>query len=127
MAGHKGAKYYNVFLNYRIWLNKGKEGVLGDGKIKLLELIGKHGSLSAAAKEMGISYRKAWGNIKEAEEHLGFELVETYRGGQHGGASELTDDGKDLVDAFEELKKDFDAAIYKVTRKFFHKLNQEGE
>ena len=125
MAGHKGSKYYDVFLDYRIWLNKGEKGVLGDGKIHLLELIDEHGSLRAAAEKMGISYRKAWGNIKEAEEELGIALVDRQRGGQHGGASTLTEDGKSLVEAFKQLRKDFDESINKVTQKFFNKLNKE--
>ena len=124
MAGSKGSKYYDIFLKFKVWLENTKgQGILGDGKFELLEMIDKHGSLSAAAEEMGISYRKAWGNVKEAEEKLGFLLVEKHRGGAHGGNSVLTAEGKKLIKAYKELLVEFDQSIYQITKKFFGKLN----
>lgn len=125
MAGPKGSKYFDIFLKYRIWLeNTDGEGILGDGKLKLIKCIGELGSLKAAADKMGVSYRKAWGNVKEAEEKLGFALVERHRGGQHGGQSNLTEEGEKLIDAYDELMLEFDTAIYKITKKFFNKINK---
>ena len=125
MAGPKGSKYFDIFLKYRIWLeNTDGEGILGDGKLKLIKCIGELGSLKAAADKMGVSYRKAWGNVKEAEEKLGFVLVERHRGGQHGGQSNLTEEGEKLIDAYDELMLEFDTAIYKITKKFFNKINK---
>jgi len=48
----------------------------------LLKSIEKHGSLISAAREMKISYRKAWGDLQKAETFLGFPLVEKQRGGR---------------------------------------------
>jgi molybdate transport system regulatory protein len=125
MAGPKGSKYYDVFLKYRIWLeNTGGDSVLGDGKLELIKCIGELGSLKAAADKIGISYRKAWGNVKEAEENIGFALVEKQRGGQHGGQSFLTEEGRKLIEAYEELMLEFDIAIYKITKKFFNRINK---
>jgi molybdate transport system regulatory protein len=124
MAGSKGSKYYDIFLKFKVWLENTKgQGILGDGKFELLEMIDKHGSLSAAADKMGISYRKAWGNVREAEEKLGFMLVEKHRGGAQGGNSVLTPEGKKLVEAYKELLAEFDDAIHLITKKFFNKLN----
>lgn len=125
MAGPKGSKYFDIFLKYKIRLeNTNGESILGDGKFDLIKSIGELGSLKAAADRMGISYRKAWGNVKDAEEKLGFSLVEKHRGGQHGGQSFLTEEGKKLIEAYDELMLEFDTSIYKITKKFFNKINK---
>ncbi len=124
MAGSKGKKYYNVFLKYKIWLvSKDEENILGDGKINLLKEIGKSNSIQSAVNTIGISYRKAWGNIKKAEEVLEFPLVEKHRGGQKGGTTILTKEGKNLIAAYDELHKEIDITINKTIKKFFNQLN----
>lgn len=125
MAGPKGSKYYNVFLDYGVWLtNRETVGRLDDKLVGLLKCIQEHGSLRSAADSLGLSYRKAWGDIRKAEKFIGFALVEKIRGGKDGGLSRLTDDGAELVEAFSHLHKDFDEAIYRTTKKFFHELNK---
>lgn len=125
MAGPKGSKYYDIFLKFKVWLeNTNRESILGDGKFELIDYIDQLGSLKAAADIMEISYRKAWGMLKDAEEKLGFSLVAKQRGGQHGGKSVLTKDGKLLIEAYKELLLEFDEAIYQITKKFFNKVNQ---
>jgi molybdate transport repressor ModE-like protein len=128
MAGSVGDKYYDIFLEYRLWLStkKGK-GILGEGRINLLKEIDRTGSLKSASENLKISYRKAWGNIKEAEELLGFKLVEKQRGGKDGGNSQLSEEGKQLLAAYDELKMDFDRSIKKITKKFFHRINEPLE
>jgi molybdate transport system regulatory protein len=125
MAGPKGSKYYDIFLKNKVWLESvtGEEIVSKD-VFKLLQIISETNSLKAAAEKIGISYRKAWGDLKEAEEKLGFFLVEKTRGGEYGGQSHLTENGKDLLDAYNELVKDIDFSIKKVTKKFFHHINK---
>lgn len=125
MAGTKGSKYYDIFLKYGVWLeNADGESILGDGKFDLISCIDELGSLKAAADKTGISYRKAWGNVKEAEEKLGFLLVEKHRGGKSGGSSVLTPEGKKIIEAYKKLIVEFDDAIYQITKKFFNKVNE---
>ena len=125
MAGSVGDKYYDVFLNYRLWLRtKDGDGILGEGRLLLLKEIDITGSLKLAADNLKISYRKAWGNIKESEELLGFKLVEKQRGGKDGGNSQLSPEGRRLLEAYNELKEDFDQSIKKVTKKFFNRINK---
>jgi len=125
MAGPKGSKYYDIFLKFKVWLeNTDGDGILGDGKFELIDQIDQLGSLKAAADKLGVSYRKAWGNVKDAEEKLGFMLVEKHRGGQHGGNSVLTTEGKKLIEAYKELLVEFDESIYQITKKFFNKVNE---
>jgi len=65
----------------KIWLEMDGEPVFGQGREDLLRLIRKTGSINAAAKEMGISYRKAWTYIDAMEKRLGFPLVARQKGG----------------------------------------------
>ena len=113
MAGSKGSKYFDVFLDYQFWLNtKTEEKILGEDVIELLKNIDTEGSIQAAACKSKISYRKAWGNIKSAEDVLNFCIVNKKRGGKDGGRTSLTMEGKKLLQAFDELKIEFDKAIY---------------
>ncbi len=125
MAGSKGSKYYDVFLKYKVWLvTNSEEEIVDDSDFMLLKLIDDQGSLRAAADKHGVSYRNAWGTLKRAEEILEFKLIDKQRGGKMGGETRLTEDGEKLVQCYDELHQAFDRAIYTVTKKFFHSLNE---
>lgn len=125
MAGSLGSKYYDIFLDYSINLEHKENGnIMNAYKFSLLKAIHETGSLKMAAAETGVSYRKAWGSIDEIEKSIGFKLVERQRGGAEGGKTMLTGDGLGLIRAHEELVKDFNMAINKITKEFFHTLNQ---
>jgi molybdate transport system regulatory protein len=125
MAGSKGDKYYDVFLDYALWLKtiENKKILNQDGFI-LLIWIKKLGSIKLAANEIQISYRKAWNLINKSEKILGFKLVIKHRGGKDGGHTGLSPEGENLVNAYSDLKSDIDSSIKKVTKNFFHQLNQ---
>ncbi len=78
--------------------------MFGSGTCELLLKIAEKGSLSAAAEAVGMSYRYAWGLVRNVEEHLGKPVVKTRRGGKHGGETQLTKTGLSLVAEFEKLK-----------------------
>jgi len=126
MAGSKGSKYYNIFLRYLVCLENedGKE-VIGETMIQLLKIIKKENSLMAASHQLNISYRNAWGALRRAEQLLGIVLVEKKRGGEKGGTSYLTPDGEQLIQAFDELRIEFDKAVHSITKKFFHSINKK--
>lgn len=125
MAGTKGSKYYDVFLKYRIWLEDIKEqDIVGYGKFELLYAIQTENSLVRAARKTKISYRKAWGIVREMEQQLGFQLVKKKRGGLHGGWTVLTDDGENLMKAYDELMGELDIAFHDIAKRFFKKINQ---
>jgi len=75
---------------------------IGKGKIDLLKFIAECGSILGAAKDMGMSYRHAWGKIKGMEKDVGTSLVRSTRGGRDGGETTLTQFARDLVKAFDE-------------------------
>lgn len=106
-------KKYNGFKpNHRIWISTFEgEPLLGEGRLKLLQAIQKHGSLQSASDNLGVSYRKAWDGIKKMEEKLGCKLVVSTRGGSQGGATELTSEADELLKRFESFVKDCDALV----------------
>lgn len=83
-----------------MWLET-REGVFfGVGRVQLLELIDRTGSLKVAAEGLGMSYRAAWGKIKTSEKILGFKLIEKVGGNRSG--HRLTEFGKLLTENFRE-------------------------
>ena len=73
---------------------------IGIGKIRLLETVGELGSISAAARQMGMGYKRAWFLIASLQKGFNAPLIETVRGGNtHSGAA-ITELGKELVRRF---------------------------
>lgn len=86
-----------------VWIEKEGQVVLSTWRVSLLEAIAETGSISAAAAQMNISYRRAWDKIRESEDRLGVKLVETQAGGSGGGGTELTRAAIDYVTRFQEF------------------------
>lgn len=87
----------------KIWLEIDGRPFLGGGRCRLLEAVARCGSINAAAKELGLSYRKAWAQLKAMEEAAPFPLLERRVGGQNGGASRLTPQARDLMQRYHTL------------------------
>jgi molybdate transport system regulatory protein len=77
---------------------------LGPGKIRLLELIGSTGSISAAGREMKMSYRRAWTLVNELNEMFAEPVVEAHPGGSHGGGASLTVAGREVVRRYRAIE-----------------------
>lgn len=103
---------------FKLWLStRDIEGVFGDGKWRLLKAIENTGSLTSASKLLRISYRKAWGDLKKAQEALNIALVKKRRGGILGGQTTLTDQGKKWVKAYMRFRDDTEKAVEKAYEK----------
>lgn len=89
-------------LTLRIDFDKKRQ--LGPGKIRLLELIGEHGSISAASRLMGMSYRRAWMLIVNLNETFADPLIVARVGGAGGGSAELTFAGQEVVRAYRAIE-----------------------
>lgn len=115
-------------LEYKIWLaDLEGNGILGDGKWKMLKLIAEKGSLKAACDELGYTYRRTWGNIKKIEAFFGFPLLEKHRGGSDGGSMSLTREGQILVRAFDKFHSRADALILEGFRDFIRDITEERQ
>lgn len=88
---------------------------IGPGKIGLLEGIERTGSLSAAARALGMSYRRAWLLLHSTNEGFSEPVVELSVGGKDGGGTRLTDFGRQLVADYRR----FDAAVEQLAAKTF--------
>lgn len=114
----------NIKFNYKIWLStQDDKGILGDGKWKILKAIEEHGSLKAATEHLGLTYRRTWGDLKEIENILGFNLLDKSRGGKDGGQTQLTPEGKKLVAAFDN----FHLQVGHIIEESFTKFRKELE
>ncbi len=89
----------------KIWIEVGGKPVFGRGRMFLLKAIDKQGSINQAARDVSISYRKAWGYIKAMEDRLGFRLIERRTGGRNGGGATLTEDAREFLKKYEALEK----------------------
>jgi len=78
-------------------------GEIGPGKIGLLTRIREHGSISAAARSMQMSYRRAWQLVDELNHLLGEPLVETHIGGRSRGGAQLTPLGTAVIDRYAAI------------------------
>jgi molybdate transport system regulatory protein len=84
-------------------------GVVGPGKIELLRLIEEAGAISAAARRMGMSFRRAWHLIDTMNAALGRPVVETAVGGAGGGGARLTGFGREVITRYDEMMAKIDA------------------
>ena len=89
-------------LTLRIDFENGSQ--IGHGKIRLLELIARHGSISRAAKEMKMSYRRAWLLADEVNRTFRTPVLEKQHGGSGGGSARLTSFGHAVVGHYRAIE-----------------------
>ncbi len=100
MSGKSGLKG-------RLFLEKDGASYLGRTRIELLEAIGRHGSISSAAKIIGMSYKGAWDAIDAMNNQSDQPLVLRAIGGRHGGGTELTEYGRNIVRLFRRGESEY--------------------
>ncbi len=105
----------------KLWVEKDGSLVLSDYRVRLLRYVAETGSLSQAAQRMGLSYRRAWGKVREIERNLGLSLVESEVGGAGGGGSRLTKDGERLVAIYQRFRRKMEGDLSRE----FHELFKE--
>ena len=91
---------------------------MGPGKAELVEHIARTGSISAAAREMGMSYRRAWQLVESLNRAFREPVVETAIGGRRGGGARVTRYGKRLVARFRAMESRASRAIAADLRRF---------
>ena len=91
-------------IRLRLRIDVNHEAAIGPGKIVLLEAIMETGSISAAARKLGMSYRRAWLLIEDINGRLRCPAVMRAKGGDRGGSSELTESGRRLVELYRTVE-----------------------
>ena len=112
----------------RIRINAGKDIALGPGKVDLLEAIDRAGSISAGARELGLSYRRAWDLVDTMNHCFKHPLVTRVKGGKGGGGAQLTAEGKQLLDLYRAMETKALKAIgpdWKTIQKSLKPLNEK--
>jgi len=102
----------------RIRLTCGDEIAMGQGKADLLEAIQETGSISAAGRRLGLSYRKAWLMVDEMNRCFTRPVVEAAKGGAKGGGAKLTELGREALRQYRIIQALAKAAIEKELREF---------
>ena len=91
---------------------------IGPGKAELIERIGKTGSISGAARAMGMSYRRAWQLVEALNRDFREPVVTTAIGGTRGGGAQVTPFGRRVLAAFRAMEGKASAAIAADLRRF---------
>jgi len=99
---------YSERIRARIWVTGSKEGYLGVGKVRLLEEIDRAGSISQAAKTMGMSYKRAWTLVEDMNALGKQPLVDKGAGGAGGGHARLTEAGRKAVALYRRLERNLE-------------------
>jgi molybdate transport system regulatory protein len=89
---------------FRLRVMSGEVISIGPGKIALLEAIDQTRSITAAAKAMGMSYRRAWMLVDQVNASLATPAVASTTGGERGGSSALTEVGTELVALYRRIE-----------------------
>lgn len=110
----------------RVRIQIGKATALGPGKVELLCAIDRHGSISGAARDMGMSYRHAWVLVDAMNAAFTSDLVTTSTGGKGGGGAEVTDLGRDVIARFQDMETKAAASVRAEARAFAKLLKDPG-
>jgi molybdate transport system regulatory protein len=91
-------------VQFRLRIYRDDSIAIGPGKVELLEQVAQTGSISAAARQLGMSYRRAWLLIDETNRSLASPAVATSAGGAHGGGAALTAVGQELIKHYRAVE-----------------------
>ncbi|HEX5538955.1 MAG TPA: winged helix-turn-helix domain-containing protein [Methylophilaceae bacterium] len=89
----------------------GKVSAIGPGKADLLEAIANSGSISAGARSLGMSYKRAWDLVNTMNRSFKEPLVATATGGNHGGGAEVTEFGREVLRRYRAIEIKADSAV----------------
>jgi molybdate transport system regulatory protein len=100
----------------KLWMAGQNGSDLTAERVALLEAIDEHGSISAAAKELGMSYRSAWDAVNSINNLADPPLLERHPGGRRGGATLLTQQGRNLIFAFRRMETEYRRLLQGMSR-----------
>ncbi len=112
-------------LRFRLLL--GRTVMIGPGKADLLEAIDATGSISAAGRSMGMSYKKAWYLIDAMNGQFAAPLVEASRGGRGHGGAQLTDLGREVLARYRKIEAKAASAVAREMAEFNALIDEGSE
>jgi molybdate transport system regulatory protein len=119
------SKIQPLEISGRLWLNREGHGYLGVGRIALLEHIGECGSITQAARRMGMSYKAAWNAVETMNNLADYPLVVRATGGRGGGGTLLTDYGKQVIAGYRLMEAEHQRFLARMEAGIqnFHQIN----
>lgn len=108
----------------RIRILFGSAFAIGPGKADLLQAIEKTGSISAAARSMGMSYRRAWLLIDTMNQCFREPVVDTATGGKGGGGARITSSGLTVLRRYREMEAAAAASVARHMSRFSRLLRK---
>jgi len=105
----------------------GTDIAIGPGKAALLESVARTGSISAAAREMNMSYRRAWLLVDTMNRSFKSALVEKVKGGSGGGGARVTELGLEVLNRYRAMEIKAAASVASDMREFTRLLAESGE
>lgn len=116
MSDESPAAAAPIGLRGALWLTVGERDLGGAGRIALLASIARHGSITQAAKAIGISYKGAWDAIDTMDHLAGEPLIARATGGRGGGGTQLTARGQRLVENFQRIEREHAQFVEQLSR-----------
>lgn len=113
-------------LQLRLRVRVGDVVAIGPGKIALLAAVREHGSISAAARSLAMSYRRAWLLLDELNRSLARPAIETAQGGRRGGGATVTASGEALLDLYRRIERGALVATRRDTGRLLRMLSGPG-
>jgi molybdate transport system regulatory protein len=110
----------------RFRIDFGEHSNIGPGKVALLEGIKAHGSLSEAARSMGMSYRRAWLLINSVNKSFKMPATINSAGGPRGGGAEVTAFGSLLIERYREVERKLNVVAGEYLKEIRAQANTEG-
>jgi molybdate transport system regulatory protein len=107
----------------KVWVVFNNQVKFGDGRADLLELIDELGSIKQAVHRIGMSYRNAWGYLRELERAAGFKFLERPSGGGPASGTRLTRRGKEFLARYWRFRQGADALV---SRRFARAFSRKG-
>jgi len=114
---HIFRKEFSFNVNGSLWIECEGERFFGPGRMELLERIDETGSINQAAKQMKMSYKKAWEMVNALNEQAARPVVETHAGGREGGGSIITDEARQLIIYHRQLRERFRTFLERETKR----------
>ncbi|MGD9810296.1 MAG: winged helix-turn-helix domain-containing protein [Sphingobium sp.] len=99
-------------LKIKIQIYRGDEIAMGPGKADLLDAIARTGSISAAARDLGMSYRRGWMLVDVMNRCWREPLVEASAGGSRGGGARITESGRRILTLYRGLQSSMETASH---------------
>jgi molybdate transport system regulatory protein len=127
MSAHHSDSHKDPPQAPRLRVLLGEVTAMGPGKARLLETIRETGSISGAARRMGMSYRRAWDLVETMNQSFREPLVETARGGTRGGGARVTAMGQDVLARYRHMERTAAEAVRDELAEMRPLLRQNGD